>query len=150
MSFKPSRKGWAARSDLPNAISARRPGRISTLASRRSVYSDSLIRDSSSPWRNFRLAISSSARLRSARHDSGDDFGSKLPALIGIGRFERVPLEFLREHGLDTDSALNTFAGNFPLWRPAGAQPGYRSRAIGKAASEIHGANATFRPIRNL
>ena len=38
--------------------------------------------------------------------------------------FEWIPLEFLRAHGLDTDSALNTFAGNFPFWRPAGAQPG--------------------------
>ena len=38
--------------------------------------------------------------------------------------FEWIPLEFLRAHGLDTDSALNTFAGNFPFWRPAGAHPG--------------------------
>jgi hypothetical protein len=30
----------------------------------------------------------------------------------------------LREHNLDTDVALKTFAGNFPLWRPAGDQPG--------------------------
>ncbi|HEX3949509.1 MAG TPA: NAD-dependent epimerase/dehydratase family protein [Steroidobacteraceae bacterium] len=39
-------------------------------------------------------------------------------------RFEWIPLEFLRAHGLETDSALNTFSGNFPLWRPVGAQPG--------------------------
>ena len=38
-------------------------------------------------------------------------------------KFEWIPLNFLREHGLDTDSALNTFAGNFPLWRPAGTHP---------------------------
>jgi 2'-hydroxyisoflavone reductase len=39
-------------------------------------------------------------------------------------KFEWIPLPFLREHGLETDSALHTFAGNFPLWRPAGAQRG--------------------------
>jgi 2'-hydroxyisoflavone reductase len=39
-------------------------------------------------------------------------------------RFDWVPLTFLREHGLDTDAALKTFAGNFPLWRPTGNQPG--------------------------
>jgi 2'-hydroxyisoflavone reductase len=39
-------------------------------------------------------------------------------------RFEWIPLMFLREHNLDTDAALKTFAGNFPLWRPAGDQPG--------------------------
>ena len=38
--------------------------------------------------------------------------------------FEWIPLPFLREHGLETDLALHTFAGNFPLWRPAGARPG--------------------------
>jgi 2'-hydroxyisoflavone reductase len=38
--------------------------------------------------------------------------------------FEWIPLAFLREHGLDTDVALKTFAGNFPLWRPAGDKPG--------------------------
>jgi len=39
-------------------------------------------------------------------------------------KFDWIPLPFLREHGLDTDSALNSFAGNFPLWRPACAQRG--------------------------
>jgi 2'-hydroxyisoflavone reductase len=39
-------------------------------------------------------------------------------------RFEWIPLTFLREHGLDTDTAIKTFAGNFPLWRPVGNQPG--------------------------
>lgn len=39
-------------------------------------------------------------------------------------RFEWIPQQFLRERGLETDAALNTFSGNFPLWRPAGAQPG--------------------------
>lgn len=38
--------------------------------------------------------------------------------------FEWIPQAFLRQHGLETDSALRTFAGNFPLWRPKGAQPG--------------------------
>jgi 2'-hydroxyisoflavone reductase len=38
--------------------------------------------------------------------------------------FEWIPQQFLRAHGLETDFASNTFAGNFPLWRPAGAQPG--------------------------
>jgi 2'-hydroxyisoflavone reductase len=39
-------------------------------------------------------------------------------------KFEWIPLAFLREHGLEIDSVLKTYAGNFPLWRPAGAQPG--------------------------
>ena len=29
-----------------------------------------------------------------------------------------IPEQFLREHGLETDSALHTFAGNFPFWIP--------------------------------
>jgi nucleoside-diphosphate-sugar epimerase len=38
-------------------------------------------------------------------------------------QFIWVPQEFLRRHGLETDSALGLFAGNFPLWRPPGATP---------------------------
>jgi hypothetical protein len=45
-------------------------------------------------------------------------------AMRSDAKFEWIPLSFLREHGLETDSALHTFAGNFPLWRPAGAQRG--------------------------
>jgi nucleoside-diphosphate-sugar epimerase len=45
-------------------------------------------------------------------------------AIRSDARFEWIPLIFLREHGLDTDAGLKTFAGNFPLWRPAGDQPG--------------------------
>jgi nucleoside-diphosphate-sugar epimerase len=48
-------------------------------------------------------------------------------------KFEWIPQTFLREHGLDTDSALNTFAGNFPLWRPAGARPGLFQISSAKA-----------------
>ena len=29
-----------------------------------------------------------------------------------------IPQQFLREHGLETDNALHTFVGNFPLWIP--------------------------------
>ena len=29
-----------------------------------------------------------------------------------------VPQQFLHEHGLETDNALHTFVGNFPLWIP--------------------------------
>jgi 2'-hydroxyisoflavone reductase len=32
--------------------------------------------------------------------------------------------DFLQQHQLETDFALNSFAGNFPFWRPAGAKPG--------------------------
>ncbi len=32
--------------------------------------------------------------------------------------FTWIPQQFLHEHGLETDDALHTFAGNFPLWRP--------------------------------
>jgi 2'-hydroxyisoflavone reductase len=38
--------------------------------------------------------------------------------------FVWIPQDFLKRRGLDTDPALGTFAGNFPLWRPKGAQPG--------------------------
>ena len=38
--------------------------------------------------------------------------------------FVWIPQDFLREHGLETDHAVGSFSGNFPLWRPAGAQPG--------------------------
>lgn len=29
-----------------------------------------------------------------------------------------IPKEFLHQHGLEPDSVLHTFAGNFPFWRP--------------------------------
>lgn len=32
--------------------------------------------------------------------------------------FVWIPGRFLREHGLETDAVLQTFAGNFPFWRP--------------------------------
>ena len=32
--------------------------------------------------------------------------------------FTWVPQQFLHEHGLETDRALHTFAGNFPFWIP--------------------------------
>jgi len=35
-----------------------------------------------------------------------------------------LPQDFLHKHGLEIDSVLGTFAGNFPLWRPPGAMPG--------------------------
>ena len=38
--------------------------------------------------------------------------------------FVWIPQDFLRREGLETDDALGLFAGNFPLWRPAGASPG--------------------------
>jgi 2'-hydroxyisoflavone reductase len=59
-------------------------------------------------------------------------------------RFEWIPLEFLRAHGLETDSALNTFAGNFPLWRPTGTQPGLFQISSEKA----FGVGWTTRPFR--
>jgi 2'-hydroxyisoflavone reductase len=38
--------------------------------------------------------------------------------------FVWVPQSFLRQQGLETDDALGLFAGNFPLWRPSGANSG--------------------------
>jgi 2'-hydroxyisoflavone reductase len=32
--------------------------------------------------------------------------------------FTWIPQQFLREHGLEEDDVLHTFAGNFPMWRP--------------------------------
>ena len=48
-------------------------------------------------------------------------------------QFVWIPQDFLREHGLDTDAALHTFAGNFPHWRPPGAQPGLYRMSSEKA-----------------
>jgi nucleoside-diphosphate-sugar epimerase len=39
-------------------------------------------------------------------------------------QFIWMPQDFLHAHGLETDVALGTFAGNFPFWRPIGAHPG--------------------------
>jgi nucleoside-diphosphate-sugar epimerase len=33
-------------------------------------------------------------------------------------QFVWIPQDFLHQHGLETDLVLNTFAGNFPFWRP--------------------------------
>jgi len=35
-----------------------------------------------------------------------------------------VPQEFLHQHGLEADTVLHTFAGNFPFWRPDPANRG--------------------------
>ena len=35
-----------------------------------------------------------------------------------------IPRQFLHEHGLEPDSVLHTFSGNFPFWRPAGESQG--------------------------
>lgn len=58
-----------------------------------------------------------------------------------------IPEQFLREHGLDSDVVLHTFAGNFPFWRPDPSnqglyrvssekafQAGWRTRAFDETA----------------
>jgi 2'-hydroxyisoflavone reductase len=46
-------------------------------------------------------------------------------AAIGSdAQFVWIPQDFLHQHGLETDIALGLYAGNFPLWRPAGVNPG--------------------------
>lgn len=39
-------------------------------------------------------------------------------------QFVWIPQDFLQQHGLETDSSLGLFAGNFPHWRPKGTEPG--------------------------
>jgi len=39
-------------------------------------------------------------------------------------KFSWIPQDFLHQHGLETDAALHTFAGNFPFWRPDPASKG--------------------------
>jgi 2'-hydroxyisoflavone reductase len=39
-------------------------------------------------------------------------------------QFTWIPRDFLHEHGLEPDSVLHTFAGNFPHWRPDPATRG--------------------------
>jgi len=55
-------------------------------------------------------------------------FGEFLNACKAVTRSDAewvwVPQDFLHEHQLETDFALNLFAGNFPFWRPTGAHPG--------------------------
>jgi 2'-hydroxyisoflavone reductase len=53
-----------------------------------------------------------------------DFLGACNSAMDSDAEFEWIPQDFLREHGLETDAALGIFAGNFPLWRPAGTQRG--------------------------
>lgn len=36
-----------------------------------------------------------------------------------------IPERFLHEHGLDSDGALHTFAGNFPSWEPESDYQGF-------------------------
>ena len=45
-------------------------------------------------------------------------------AVRSSAEFTWIPQDFLKQHQLDTDSALGIFAGNFPLWRPKDASPG--------------------------
>ena len=35
-----------------------------------------------------------------------------------------IPKDFLHQHGLEPDSVLHTFAGNFPFWRPDSSNQG--------------------------
>lgn len=48
-------------------------------------------------------------------------------------RFVWIPQDFLRQHGLPTDAELNTFAGNFPFWRPDPATRGLYQVSSAKA-----------------
>jgi 2'-hydroxyisoflavone reductase len=54
-------------------------------------------------------------------------------ALRSNAKFEWIPQAFLKKIGLETDSALKTFAGNFPHWRPPGSQPGLYQISSSKA-----------------
>jgi 2'-hydroxyisoflavone reductase len=38
--------------------------------------------------------------------------------------FVWIPRDVLHQHGLEPDAILDTYAGNFPLWRPPGVSPG--------------------------
>ena len=48
-------------------------------------------------------------------------------------QFVWIPQDFLRQHGLETDAVLNTFAGNFPFWRPDPATRGLYQVSSAKA-----------------
>jgi 2'-hydroxyisoflavone reductase len=54
-------------------------------------------------------------------------------ALRSDAKFEWIPQAFLQAHGLETDFALKTSAGNFPHWRPAASQPGLYQISSAKA-----------------
>ncbi len=44
-----------------------------------------------------------------------------------------IPRDFLHQQGLEPDSVLHTFAGNFPFWRPDGTNAGIYRVSSGKA-----------------
>ena len=48
-------------------------------------------------------------------------------------QFVWIPQDFLHQHGLETDLLLNTFAGNFPFWRPDPASRGLYQVSSAKA-----------------
>ncbi|MGO8818937.1 MAG: hypothetical protein ACLQVG_30225 [Terriglobia bacterium] len=48
-------------------------------------------------------------------------------------QFMWIPQDFLHQHGLETDAVLNTFAGNFPFWRPDPATRGLYQVSSAKA-----------------
>ena len=54
-------------------------------------------------------------------------------ATASDAQFVWIPQDFLHQHGLETDAALNTFAGNFPFWRPDPATRGLYQVSIAKA-----------------
>jgi hypothetical protein len=43
---------------------------------------------------------------------------------VDLTKFVWIPRDFLHGQGLEPDDVLGTFAGNFPLWRPPGSNPG--------------------------
>jgi 2'-hydroxyisoflavone reductase len=55
-------------------------------------------------------------------------FAAFLDACKAVTRSEAqfvwIPQAFLHQHGFEADEAQGVFAGNFPLWRPAGGKPG--------------------------
>jgi 2'-hydroxyisoflavone reductase len=58
-------------------------------------------------------------------------------------RFVWIPQQFLHEHGLEPDTVLHTFAGNFPFWRPDPSNQGlYRV-----SSEKAFGAGWRVRPF---
>jgi 2'-hydroxyisoflavone reductase len=58
-------------------------------------------------------------------------------------RFVWIPQDFLHQHQLETDAVLNTFAGNFPFWRPDPSKRGLYQISSEKA----FGAGWRIRPF---
>ena len=91
-------------SDPVEMVDVKDVARFLMMAINRSLYGTFNLTGKSMTFREF---------LESCKVATGSDV-----------KFIWVPREFLHEHGLEPDTVIHTFAGNFPFWRPDPANRG--------------------------